>query len=92
MPSEQDHRKQEARNWAFYRVELGGRNAAYCEWAVTVIFYAAVHKVEAFLRGNSARARSRMPVSLPAATAKPCLTTSTTSLGGRASTHSRAAT
>jgi len=53
MPSEQDHRKQEARNWAFYRAELGGRNAAYCEWAVTVIFYAAVHKVEAFLRRNN---------------------------------------
>ena len=52
MPSEQDHRTQEARNWAFYRTELGGRNAAYCEWAVTAIFYAAVHKVEAFLRRN----------------------------------------
>ena len=88
MPSEQDHRKQEARNWAFYRAELGGHNSAYGEWAVTVIFYATVHKVEAFLRRNGARERSRTPVSLPAATAtaRPCLTMSTTSLGVRAST------
>lgn len=48
MATEEAHRKQEARNWAFYRF-LGGSSAVYCDWAVTAVFYAAVHRVEAFL-------------------------------------------
>lgn len=49
MPSASDHDQQAADNEAFYRQELGGAKAARSEWAMTALFYCAVHEVQAFL-------------------------------------------
>jgi hypothetical protein len=45
MPEQRDHEGQEASNKAFYR----GLDAHYDDWAITVLFYVAVHTVHAFL-------------------------------------------
>jgi hypothetical protein len=43
-----DHHAQAQRNQAFYE-QIGGSNSSTPEWAVTVLFYIAVHELEAAL-------------------------------------------
>lgn len=51
-----EHYTQAERNEAFYR-HLGGSATPWPDWAVTALFYAALHRVQAALRsqGNDAR-------------------------------------
>lgn len=48
MPTAEQHRAQAAGNEAFY-VEIGGADAVRPDWALTVLFYAAVHETAALL-------------------------------------------
>ena len=43
-----DHHEQSEHNWRFYE-SIGGKEAFYSDWAMTVVFYAAVHIVQEFL-------------------------------------------
>jgi hypothetical protein len=52
MPSEQEHLTQARHNEAFVQ-SLGIQAIAYLDWAVTGIFYAALHYIEAFLATQS---------------------------------------
>jgi hypothetical protein len=48
VPTADEHRAQAAENLAFYN-EIGGVASARKDWALTILFYAAVHEVAAFL-------------------------------------------
>lgn len=48
VPTADEHRAQAAANRDFYD-EIGGANSARPDWALTVLFYAAVHEIAAFL-------------------------------------------
>ena len=61
MPSEQEHMDKARHNEAFVQ-SLGIPTTTFLDWAVTGIFYAALHYVEAFLatqRVHSPSHRSR---------------------------------
>jgi len=49
VPDEAAHTLQASRNEKVYTDILGGQNAKYSEWAITALFYAAVHRVETYL-------------------------------------------
>jgi len=49
VPNEAAHTLQASRNEKVYTDILGGQNAKYSEWAITALFYAAVHRVETYL-------------------------------------------
>jgi len=57
MRSFGEHQAQETRNWEFYG-RIDGQKAKHSEWAMTVIFYAAVHHTTAFLAGKGRRVGS----------------------------------
>lgn len=46
MPSAQAHEQHAASNWDFYQ-SLGGTRAERGDWAMTALFYCAVHQVQA---------------------------------------------
>ncbi len=48
MPSANAHSEQASYNEDVYR-ELGGVGAVRSDWALTVLFYVAVHEIQAFL-------------------------------------------
>jgi uncharacterized protein (UPF0332 family) len=68
LPSVTDHSEQELRNWKFYE-RIDGQKAVYSEWAMTIIFYAAVHKVQACLEqmGRNPRDHAARQMELRAA-------------------------
>jgi uncharacterized protein (UPF0332 family) len=49
VPSARAHQQQAADNESFYRQQLGGASAARSDWAMTAIFYTAVHEVQALI-------------------------------------------
>ena len=51
MPSEQAHRQQARANWDYANrlLQPGISEPIAAQWAVTVVFYAAVHCIEAYL-------------------------------------------
>jgi len=51
VPSAADHRSIAARNEAFYR-DLCGQEPMRGDWAMTVLFYIAVHEVQAVIVKN----------------------------------------
>jgi hypothetical protein len=53
-PSPKDHREWATRNEEFYSQQLGGCDAKQADWGLTVLFYAAVHEVQAFLKEHRA--------------------------------------
>jgi hypothetical protein len=55
MASSRDHRTQATRNRRFYSDVVGGRDAQYDEWAITAIFYYALHRVDDYLANLPAR-------------------------------------
>jgi hypothetical protein len=46
MPTAEDHREISRRNERFYE-SIGGPEAAWSDWAVTILFYAALHDLTA---------------------------------------------
>jgi hypothetical protein len=48
VPSAKDHEEQAAKNRAFFK-DLGGTGAKHSDWAITALFYAAVHDVQALI-------------------------------------------
>ena len=65
MPSASDHEQQAARNEKFYKDTLGGADTQFPDWAMTVLFYTAVHDVQAFLQRKRADLRARGVPRLP---------------------------
>lgn len=51
MPDASQHDQQVARNKEVYYDVLNGPKAKYDEWAMTAIFYVAVHTIDKFLAG-----------------------------------------
>lgn len=49
MPDTSQHRDQSLRNKRVYRDRLDGPEAQYSEWAVTTLFYTALHDMDAYL-------------------------------------------
>jgi hypothetical protein len=48
VPTAEQHRAQVAANRELYD-EIGGRRSAHPDWALTILFYAAVHEIAALL-------------------------------------------
>lgn len=53
MPSAAKHSEQEQRNDDVYRNVIRRDNPAYSEWAMTAIFYRAVHTIDCFLASGT---------------------------------------
>jgi hypothetical protein len=49
VPSASDHEEQAASNRRFYAEDLGGSAAKRSDWAMTALFYAAVHDVQGLI-------------------------------------------
>lgn len=57
MPSAAEHHTWAQQNEAFY-THLGGSQSQYPDWAMTVIFYVALHEIEAALVAKGSRVYS----------------------------------
>ena len=53
MPTADEHRAQASANREFYE-EIGGARSARPDWALTVLFYSAVHEIAALLADQRA--------------------------------------
>jgi hypothetical protein len=57
MPSADEHRRWAQQNEEVY-AEIGGRGARRADWALTILFYAAVHEIKAFFVDHPTEARA----------------------------------
>lgn len=53
MPTAEEHRAQAQLNEEFY-ARIGGIDSEWPDWALTTLFYVAVHEIQAFLADNRA--------------------------------------
>jgi hypothetical protein len=65
VPSPREHDEQARRNEDFYRNDLGGSDATRPEWAMTALFYTAVHLIAAFMARQRPFLASRGVQKLP---------------------------
>jgi hypothetical protein len=65
VPSARKHRQQAADNEDFYRRVLGGASASRSDWAMTLIFYTAVHDVQALIVRKNWLVRDHGQLQLP---------------------------
>lgn len=65
MPSAPKHQQQAADNEDFYRRVLGGASASRTDWAMTTIFYTAVHEVQALIVRKGWRVRDHGQLRVP---------------------------
>jgi hypothetical protein len=64
VPSASDHEEQASQNEAFFK-DLGGKDAARSDWAMTALFYTALHEIQALAIRKGWRVRHRAGLRFP---------------------------